>query len=85
MIGLINLKHYFKTEESKMFTNRCYGTILLVFNLGFSIYCLLTYLEIIEFKGIIYLVLLFIVLLVPFAITAIIYEIIFDKNGTRRR
>ena len=80
-----NIKYFYKTEESTFFVRRTYAILLLIFNIFYSIYCLLVLLQKIELNKIITIFVLLLTVLIPALITIISYFFLFNKNGERKR
>ena len=80
-----NIKYFYKTEESTVFVRRTYAILLLIFNIFYSIYCLLVLLQRIEHNKIITILVLLLIVLIPDLITIIVYFFLFNKNGERKR
>ena len=79
------IKYFFKTEESTIFVRRTYAILLLITNILYIIYCILILKGVFVYNRYTIIILYFLVVIVPAFPTILLYFILFNRNGERRR
>lgn len=79
------IKYFLKTEESTIFVRRTYAILLLITNILYIIYCILILKDVFDYNRYNMILLYFLVVIVPAFPTILLYFILFNRNGERRR
>lgn len=79
------IKYFLKTEESTIFVRRTYAILLLITNILYIIYCILILKAVFVYNRYNMILLYFLVVIVPAFPTILLYFILFNRNGERRR